>query len=238
MYFFFHLFTGIILGLLTADFARDRRWIIPCALGAVLPDLIDKPVGHIIFAQSIGFGRIYSHTLLFFILILLAGLACWRWWKNPFFLALAVGVMSHQVLDLMWNEPANWFWPLYGPFHGHLAPDYFLVLINGELNNRLDIFLALLIGCGLLLYLKKDVAERAIRHHRTLIRTAMTMAILILLLLAAVSTWSGVTKHWLPYIGWEVREEYIFGSLLLTMAAFLLWRWQGALDEPGPGPGK
>ena len=74
MYFFFHLITGIILGLLISDFLKDQRWFIPCAIGAVLPDLIGKPIGYLLFPTTIGFGRIYSHTLLITILIMIYGI--------------------------------------------------------------------------------------------------------------------------------------------------------------------
>jgi hypothetical protein len=44
------------------------------AIGALLPDLIDKPLGRIIFAHTIANGRIIGHTLLFSILIFMIGL--------------------------------------------------------------------------------------------------------------------------------------------------------------------
>lgn len=48
-----------------------RFWL----LGGILPDVIDKPIGHYLFSQAFGNnGRIFSHTLLFFILLLGAGL--------------------------------------------------------------------------------------------------------------------------------------------------------------------
>ncbi len=30
----------------------------------------------------------------------------------------------HQVFDEMWSLPANWFYPLLGPFRGSMIPDY------------------------------------------------------------------------------------------------------------------
>ncbi len=27
-------------------------------------------------------------------------------------------------MDEMWTLPADWFWPLLGPFTGHMIPDY------------------------------------------------------------------------------------------------------------------
>lgn len=156
MYFFFHLFTGIIVGLLIGDFFHDNRWVLPCTFGAILPDLIDKPLGHLMYAESIGYGRIYGHCLFFFLLVLFIGLLLWRIRNSPFFLAMAVGILSHQVLDLMWHEPVNWFFPLLGPFKGHLPQDYLLVLMVQELTNPFEILIAIIIGLCILLYAKRD----------------------------------------------------------------------------------
>jgi hypothetical protein len=41
---------------------------------------------------------------------------------------LGVGVawalLLHQVLDEMWILPANWLYPILGPFQGEMIPDY------------------------------------------------------------------------------------------------------------------
>ena len=42
------------------------------AAGAILPDLIDKPLGIYLLRRQLGSGRIYGHTLLFG-LVLVAG---------------------------------------------------------------------------------------------------------------------------------------------------------------------
>lgn len=95
IYFFFHLFIGILLGFLISDFFNNRRWLIPCAAGAILPDLIDKPVGYIIFPNTIGPGRICSHALLVALLVLAIGLVIWKVKKNPVVVAVGVGILLH-----------------------------------------------------------------------------------------------------------------------------------------------
>ena len=40
----------------------DPKYLV---IGALLPDLIDKPLGRVIFASTIANGRIIGHTLLF-----------------------------------------------------------------------------------------------------------------------------------------------------------------------------
>jgi hypothetical protein len=49
----------------------DPKYLV---IGALLPDLIDKPLGRVIFASTIANGRIIGHTLLFALLIFLMGL--------------------------------------------------------------------------------------------------------------------------------------------------------------------
>lgn len=68
MFFFGHL--GITLGIAVLCFhlfkiepTRKRYGAI--LLGPVLPDLIDKPIGEILLADSLSNGRLVAHTLLF-----------------------------------------------------------------------------------------------------------------------------------------------------------------------------
>ena len=77
MLLFGHLFVtlGIFFGL--AIFIPRLKTVINpryLAIGAILPDLIDKPIGEVIFASTFGNGRIVGHTLLFSLLLFLAGL--------------------------------------------------------------------------------------------------------------------------------------------------------------------
>src|SRR3972149_396130 len=44
----------------------DYRLIV---VAAMLPDIIDKPVGQVFFREFFSYGRIFAHTLLFLILI-------------------------------------------------------------------------------------------------------------------------------------------------------------------------
>jgi inner membrane protein len=88
-----------------------RFWI----LGSILPDLIDKPVGHFLFNQAFhNNGRIFSHTLLFFLVIFGAGLYLGISRRRMWLLALSLGVLVHLVLDSMWLTPQTLLWPLFG----------------------------------------------------------------------------------------------------------------------------
>jgi len=38
--------------------------------------------------------------------------------------AVAGAILLHQFFDEMWKLPANWFYPLLGPFQGQMIPEY------------------------------------------------------------------------------------------------------------------
>lgn len=83
-------------------------------IGSLLPDLIDKPVGMVFFANFLGSGRIFCHTLLFLCLISLTGLYMLRRRGNTALLVLSFGTFTHLILDQMWLQPKTLLWPLYG----------------------------------------------------------------------------------------------------------------------------
>jgi len=89
----------------------DLRWVI---IGSLLPDIIDKPIGHIIFKDTFGTGQIYCHTLLFAIFLFLAGYVASSIYKKNFILLLAFGNLMHLILDFMWRKPSILLWPIYG----------------------------------------------------------------------------------------------------------------------------
>jgi inner membrane protein len=90
----------------------DLRFLL---VGSLLPDIIDKPVGDFFFHETISNGRIFSHTLLFLLIISIAGYLLWR--RGHLWLAaLAIGSFWHLVLDEIWLSPRTLFWPLFG-FH-------------------------------------------------------------------------------------------------------------------------
>lgn len=117
MLLFGHL--GISLGIffgLAFFLPRLRTTIEPkyLAIGAILPDLIDKPIGNIIFASSIANGRIIGHTLLFSCLLLVTGLYLYEKRRDIKVMALATGSFFHLFEDQMWASPRTYYWPLHG----------------------------------------------------------------------------------------------------------------------------
>lgn len=154
MYLFAHIMVGILIGLVLAVLVGDRRIVALTALGAVLPDLIDKPLGHIVLAGTLNYGRIYFHGLTVLFLVTLAGLLLYLYRRRIGLLAVAVGMASHQILDGMWHNPVVWFWPFLGPIPGHDYPDtYFRDAILRELSQPSEwIFFFLIVGLFVVLY--------------------------------------------------------------------------------------
>ena len=137
MLFFCHLFIGCIIGLAITVRTRDRRAFLFCAIGAILPDLIDKPLGHILLQNTVDNGRLIAHSLLFLILILLISFILLRFRHRsalPVF-CLAMGILSHQIADYMWKKPANWYFPFCGSWETGSYPDYFSSMILTELGS-------------------------------------------------------------------------------------------------------
>lgn len=89
----------------------DTRYLV---IGALLPDLIDKPLGMIIFASTISNGRMISHTLLFSFTLFLIGLYFYDKRRDIAIISLASGSFFHLMEDQMWNTPKTLFWPLLG----------------------------------------------------------------------------------------------------------------------------
>lgn len=138
------------LGIATAA----ARFITGCslifvAIGAILPDIIDKPLGEIIYGTP-NMGRIFAHTLLF--LLLLAAVACYT--RDVRIASLCGGVLIHLLLDFMWLTPAVLLWPLLGPFPPAAQIDtvsYIQMLLLGLRNPA--ILLPELLGLAYLIYL-------------------------------------------------------------------------------------
>jgi membrane-bound metal-dependent hydrolase YbcI (DUF457 family) len=111
----FHLFVGLIIGVLLYWWFRDAILIVAAAIGSILPDLFDKPVAIIVFESTLG-GRIYFHGLVFFFIVLVIGIIIWRYFHSFAGIALALGILSHQLLDAMWEIPVKWYYPFLGPY--------------------------------------------------------------------------------------------------------------------------
>jgi hypothetical protein len=84
-------------------------------IGSLLPDIIDKPIGLLLFPGVFGGGRLFAHTLLFVLVLTSIGLV-YNWARgNNGILVLAYGSAMHLLLDNMWRSPVILLWPFLGP---------------------------------------------------------------------------------------------------------------------------
>lgn len=106
MYALGHLGLGLGLAWLAAGRRSSRVDYRLVLLGAILPDLIDKPLGFALGLES----RLWAHTLVFLAAVLAAAAvpdlrrAAW----------VGLGILTHLLLDRIWEQPYVVLWPSLG----------------------------------------------------------------------------------------------------------------------------
>lgn len=93
------------------DQNMDLRFVV---IGAILPDLLDLPVG-ILTWPRFETPRLAAHSLVFAALALVTTLVVTRrgLWRKRLVL-VTVGVLLHLALDGMWRDPETLWWPFLG----------------------------------------------------------------------------------------------------------------------------
>lgn len=222
MFLLCHLATGVLLGLLLARLFRDLRAVPACAFGAIVPDLIDKPLGHIFLADTLQYGRIYTHTLLALIVVALVGLLVYWRYRNALGLALAVGIGSHQVLDAMWREPANWLYPFLGPFSASGNPTTFQDLIMAELSEPSEwIFLLFILLFGLI-FLKKSWRDTILSHSGQVVERCAAPVGLALIVVGGLLILSGFFPLSLAVTHLQAPADITLCGLIIAAAGVVL----------------
>ena len=140
----------------------DIRFLL---IGSILPDIIDKPVGLYIFRETFSSGRIFSHTILFLVLVTIVGLILRRNSGKTWGLALSIGTFLHLMLDQMWQTPKTLFWPLFGIAFERIETAYWVGNIFYALFNKPDVYLPEIIGFVVLVWLAWEL-----RHGGAIIR--------------------------------------------------------------------
>ncbi len=224
-----HLLIGCILGLLIYQ-RFGHRWAVPvAALGAILPDLIDKPLGHIFLNVTLDSGRIYAHSLLFLGIVLVAGAAYYRYRSSSLLLVLGAGIVTHLVLDGMWSTPNTLFWPALGDFIPHHYPEYFENMFLTEMTTPLEWLAGLsLAAVALELYGRStNGLSESFLYNVAALR--LPLFVLLVLQGGLVLASALFTQYADPL---DLQSTLISGSVAL-IGGFALIYWDGAVKRSG-----
>jgi membrane-bound metal-dependent hydrolase YbcI (DUF457 family) len=167
MFIFGHI--GITLGifyLLSRLSSKNNLWVnVPwIAIVALLPDFIDKSLGRIILAETIGNGRIFAHTLLFFLLLSIAGYYLSNQGK-PELLIIAGASFCHLLEDQMWSMPKVLFWPFLGwgfpkdTISGNFIEYLWIIFNRSYTAGFTDTFLSEIIGLFIIILFTGNVLK-------------------------------------------------------------------------------
>ena len=125
------------------------------AVGSLLPDLIDKPIGRILLGESVANGRLFGHTLLFVLILIMIGLFL-KNHRNEIF-CLSFATFLHLCEDRMWEMPVTLLYPLYGfafpkgAVIGENWYDYFLLIfIRSYVPSLSYVFVSEIVGIVIL----------------------------------------------------------------------------------------
>ena len=147
------LFAHVGLALASARLS-NRLDLLFLAMGSMLPDIIDKPLGLLVFGSP-NMGRTFAHTFLFLLILTAVSIRL----QDIRSASLTWGVFVHLILDTMWSSPVTLLWPLLGGFPDAPYLDtfsYLQMLLMGL--EEPGILIPELLGLGyiiLLVYLKR-----------------------------------------------------------------------------------
>jgi hypothetical protein len=89
----------------------DVRFLVA---GVIVPDLVDLTIGTVL-TPELGSGQLWSHTLAAPTLVVIVVLITTRRGaRRRAWMALAVGMFLHLLLDGMWTSTEVFLWPLFG----------------------------------------------------------------------------------------------------------------------------
>lgn len=93
------------------DPMMDIRFL---AFGAILADVIDLPIG-ILLWPTFKTPRLFGHSMMFaFTAMVLVAVFTRRGPVRKQWILLAVGLLLHLALDAMWRSPETLWWPFFG----------------------------------------------------------------------------------------------------------------------------
>lgn len=115
-------------------FRDERMDLRVLMLGAVLPDLVDTPVGFLLW-DRFRTARLAGHSLAATAAVMVAVLVLARRGRpRKRWMPLAIGMLMHLVLDAMWQSPATLWWPFLGGFTAtpHPTPGAYVAAVLAD----------------------------------------------------------------------------------------------------------
>ena len=210
---FCHLFAGIVIGLIIYKITDLRSAVIACGFGAILPDLIDKPLGHFILADSLNSGRIYAHTLLMLSIFVIIGLYYWKKKSSLSILAVSAGISSHIVLDEVWKSPTTLLWPFNGPFETSNFESYFTTFAVKEVLSVSEwVFAIMSILVLIVMYKDKIKLFARLSPH---IEKSYPIPQIFLMILGFTYIMYGVNRHY--------HDDIVIGAVAILGGLGLLY---------------
>jgi inner membrane protein len=90
----------------------DVRYLL---VGAILPDLVDLPVGTLLLANSYATGELWLHSLIIPSIYMVGVLMLTRRGRRRrAYMAVGIGWLFHLLLDGLWTYPEVFLWPFFG----------------------------------------------------------------------------------------------------------------------------
>jgi hypothetical protein len=129
-------------------------------VGSLLPDIVDKPVGQFFFRGVFSNGRVLSHTLLFLIIVTLAGLWFHRRYAKNWLLVLAFGILTHLICDQMWRSPRTLLWPIYGFSFERMDLTHWVSNLLYALQTNAQVYVPELVGLVILVWFAAELVLR------------------------------------------------------------------------------
>jgi len=87
-------------------------------IGWILPDLVDKVPGRIVFISSLDNGRIFFQSLIIVMLFFLTGLIVWKYFRSFAFLVTGFWSAPAPAGGFDVDEPGILVLPVFGTFPG------------------------------------------------------------------------------------------------------------------------
>ncbi len=114
----------------------DLRFL---ALGSLLPDLVDKPIGSVLFVDHFQTGRVYAHALMAPVALLVVVMLVTRRGtvRRKAWLGLPIGALLHLFLDGQWASPEGFWWPFLGLDFPEMDPARFWPLVKDTITDPL-----------------------------------------------------------------------------------------------------